>query len=288
MLKKVPLINDGCYIIIPMGSIIAMLMVIYLAVSIGEDKKLNYFDKIPLEIVGFVAIIISVIPFIFLSDYFYSTGNDYVGGISIIITVALFIYVIACVCMITFIRRLKAKSFWKTTIIGKIFYWFKDVLLKYNVTYCIGGNSRQESVSNAVKVIDACDLLIIHDGARPLVTANEIKATLKAAMKYGAAAVGVPVKDTIKVIDKDNKIIDTPERSSLIAIQTPQIFKFDKYVSAMNLATEQGKDFTDDCKLLENMNESVYVVIGEYSNIKITTPEDIPTAVSILNSRGEK
>lgn len=165
---------------------------------------------------------------------------------------------------------------------------FKDVLLKYNVNYCIGGNSRQESVSNAVKVIDACDLLIIHDGARPLVTANEIKATLKAAMKYGAAAVGVTVKDTIKVIDKDNKIIDTPERSSLIAIQTPQIFKFDKYVSAMNLATEQGKDFTDDCKLLENMNESVYVVIGEYSNIKITTPEDIPTAVSILNSRGEK
>ena len=161
---------------------------------------------------------------------------------------------------------------------------FKDVLLKYNVNYCIGGNSRQESVSNAVKVIDACDLLIIHDGARPLVTANEIKATLKAAMKYGAAAVGVPVK----VIDKDNKIIDTPERSSLIAIQTPQIFKFDKYVSAMNLATEQGKDFTDDCKLFENMNESVYVVIGKYSNIKITTPEDIPTAVSILNSRGEK
>ncbi len=141
MLKKAPLINDGCYIIIPMGSIIAMLMVIYLAVSIGEDKKLNYFDKIPLEIVGFVAIIISVIPFIFLSDYFYSTGNDYVGGISIIITVALFIYVIACVCMITFVRRLKAKSFWKTTIIGKIFYWFKDVLLK-NISYSIGTTAK--------------------------------------------------------------------------------------------------------------------------------------------------
>ena len=165
---------------------------------------------------------------------------------------------------------------------------FKEALSKYNVTYCIGGSSRQESVSNAVKAIDACDMLVIHDGARPLVTAKEITATLNAAKKYGAAAVGVPVKDTIKVIDKDNKIIDTPERSSLIAIQTPQIFKFDKYVSAINLATQQGKDFTDDCKLLENMNESVYVVIGEYSNIKITTPEDIPTAVSILNSRGEK
>ena len=141
MLNKIPLINDGCYIIIPVGSIMAMLMVIYLAVSIGEDKKLNYFDKIPLEIVGFVAIIISVIPFIFLSDYFYSTGNDYVGGISIIITVALFIYVIACVCMITFVRRLKAKSFWKTTIVGKIFYWFKDVLLK-NISYSIGTTAK--------------------------------------------------------------------------------------------------------------------------------------------------
>ena len=141
MLNKISLINDRCYIIIPIGSIIAMLMVIYLAVSIGEDKKLNYFDKIPLEIVGFVAIIISVIPFIFLSDYFYSTGNDYVGGISIIITVALFIYVIACVCMITFVRRLKAKSFWKTTIVGRIFYWFKDVFFK-NLSYSMGTTAK--------------------------------------------------------------------------------------------------------------------------------------------------
>lgn len=164
---------------------------------------------------------------------------------------------------------------------------FKDVLAKYNVTYCIGGSSRQESVSNAVKTIENCDMLIIHDGVRPLVSSKEIVDTLTAAKKYGAAAVGVPVKDTIKVVDRNNKIIDTPNRSSLIAIQTPQIFKFDKYVSAMKLAMKQGKDFTDDCKLLENMGEDVYVVIGEYSNIKITTPEDIPTAVSILNSRGE-
>ena len=141
MLKKVPLINNGCYIIIPVCSIIAMLMVIYLAVSVGEDEKLNYFDKIPLEIVGFVAIIISTIPFIFLSEYFYSTGNDYIGGISIIITIALFIYVIICICMVTFVRRLKAKSFWKTTIVGKIFYWIKDVLLK-NISYSIGTTAK--------------------------------------------------------------------------------------------------------------------------------------------------
>ena len=70
MLDNVPVINKGCYVIIPIGSIAIMLMIIYLAVSVGEDKKLNYFDRIPLEIVGFISIIIAVIPFIFLSEYF--------------------------------------------------------------------------------------------------------------------------------------------------------------------------------------------------------------------------
>ena len=131
-------------------------------------------------------------------------------------------------------------------------------------------------------------MLIIHDGARPLVTEKEIVDTLRSAEKYGAAATGVAVKDTIKVIDDNNKIVDTPKRSSLIAIQTPQIFYFDKYVEAMKCAKKQGKDFTDDCKLLENINEDVYVVIGDYSNIKITTPDDIPLAQSILKLRGEE
>lgn len=154
---------------------------------------------------------------------------------------------------------------------------YEKVLSGYDISYCIGGSTRQESVSNAVETIDSCDMIIIHDGARPLVTE-----------KYGAAATGVPVKDTIKVIDDNNKIVDTPKRSSLIAIQTPQIFTFNKYVEAMNCAKTQGKDFTDDCKLLENINEDVYVVIGDYSNIKITTPDDIPLAESILKLRGEE
>ena len=165
---------------------------------------------------------------------------------------------------------------------------YENVLSKYNISYCIGGSTRQESVSNAVETVDDADMLIIHDGARPLVTENEISNTLRVAQEKGAAAVGVRVKDTIKVVDKNNKIIDTPERSSLIAIQTPQNFKFDKYIEAMKLAKEQGKDFTDDCKLLENAGEDVFVVDGEYTNIKITTPEDIPVAESILNARGEE
>lgn len=165
---------------------------------------------------------------------------------------------------------------------------YENVLSKYNISYCIGGSTRQESVSNAVETVDNADMLIIHDGARPLVTENEISNTIRVAQEKGAAAVGVRVKDTIKVVDKNNKIIDTPERSSLIAIQTPQIFRFDKYIEAMKLAKEQGKDFTDDCKLLENAGEDVFVVDGEYTNIKITTPEDIPVAESILNARGEE
>ncbi len=165
---------------------------------------------------------------------------------------------------------------------------YENVLSKYNISYCIGGSTRQESVSNAVETVDNADMLIIHDGARPLVTENEISNTLRVAQEKGAAAVGVKVKDTIKVVDRNNKIINTPQRSSLIAIQTPQIFRFDKYVEAMKLAKEQNKDFTDDCKLLENAGEDVFVVDGEYTNIKITTPEDIPVAESILNARGEE
>lgn len=141
MLNNMPIINNWCYVIIPIGSVITMLMTIYLVMVIGEEKKLNYFDKIPLEIIGFLAILISVIPFIILSEYFYNTGNDYIGGISIIVTIALFIYVIASICMITFIRRLKAKSFWKTTIIGKIFYWFRDVFFR-NLFYSIGTTAK--------------------------------------------------------------------------------------------------------------------------------------------------
>ena len=165
---------------------------------------------------------------------------------------------------------------------------YENMLSKYNISYCIGGSTRQESVSNAVETVDNADMIIIHDGARPLVTENEISNTLRVAQEKGSAAVGVKVKDTIKVVDRNNKIINTPQRSSLIAIQTPQIFKFDKYVKAMKLAKEQNKDFTDDCKLLENAGEDVFVVDGEYTNIKITTPEDIPVAESILNARGEE
>lgn len=165
---------------------------------------------------------------------------------------------------------------------------FEEVLGNYDVSYCFGGKTRQESVSNAVETIDECDYLIIHDGARPLITEEEILLTIDKAYEYGAAAVGVPVKDTIKVVDEDGLIVDTPDRSKLVAIRTPQIFKFDLYKKAMELAVNEQKDFTDDCALVENYGEKVCTVIGDYGNIKITTPEDIPVAESILKKRGEQ
>lgn len=164
---------------------------------------------------------------------------------------------------------------------------FADLLKDKNVEFCNGGNTRQQSVMNAVEVAGECDYLIIHDGARPLVTKQAVISTIECAKKYGAAATGVFVKDTIKVVDSDMKIVDTPDRSTLVAIQTPQIFDYSVYIKAADLAKQQGRDFTDDCQLIENFGVDVYVVEGDYSNIKITTPDDIPLAENILKQRGE-
>lgn len=166
---------------------------------------------------------------------------------------------------------------------------FEKVLSDYELSYCFGGDTRQQSVRNAVETIEnsECDLIIIHDGARPLITQKEITDTIAAAHDKGAAAVGVAVKDTIKVVDSDMKIVDTPDRSSLISIRTPQVFDFSVYKKALDYAVKQGEDYTDDCRLMENYGREVYVVLGEYSNIKITTPEDLPAAQGILRFRGE-
>lgn len=164
---------------------------------------------------------------------------------------------------------------------------FEEVLSKYDISYCFGGATRQESVMNVVDTIDECDLLVIHDGARPLVTEKEIIDTINKAKETNAAAVGVRVKDTIKVVNDDLVITDTPDRSSLIAIQTPQVFDFGTYLKACVKAKSEGLDFTDDCRLIENIGGKVSVVIGEYTNIKITTPEDITVAEGILSFRGD-
>ncbi len=164
---------------------------------------------------------------------------------------------------------------------------FSQLITDEDVSFVIGGETRQQSVMNAVETIDECDYIIIHDGARPLVTQKTIINTLDKAQECRAAATGVTVKDTIKVVDDNLAIVDTPDRSRLISIQTPQIFDFGLYKEALKKAQADSKDYTDDCQLVENLGTKVYAVQGDYDNIKITTKSDIPLAENILKMRGE-
>lgn len=162
---------------------------------------------------------------------------------------------------------------------------FASLLDDERVSFAIGGATRQESVTNAVETIDDAELVIIHDGARPLVEIEAIENTIRFAKDFGAAAVGVPVKDTIKVVDKEGFVVDTPERSTLFAVQTPQAFDFETYKKALEKAVNDNKDFTDDCQLIEYYGKKVKMVEGDYTNIKITTPDDIITATQILKTQ---
>lgn len=160
---------------------------------------------------------------------------------------------------------------------------FSSILDDERISFVVGGATRQESVYNAIQTIDEAELIAIHDGARPLIREEDIENTIRQAKEHSAAAVGVPVKDTIKIIDDDNFVVETPNRSNLFAVQTPQIFDFGLYKQIMDKAVEQGRDYTDDCQLAENNGVKVKMVAGSYTNIKITTPDDIPVAESILN-----
>lgn len=145
-----------------------------------------------------------------------------------------------------------------------------------------GGSTRQESVINGIRCISKdTELVAVHDGARPLVRPEHIEHVIKDASVFGGATLGVPVKDTIKTVD-DGLITDTPPRSKLYITQTPQIFKRRLYFEGIDFALEHGLDFTDDCQLVEAIGGKVYMTVGDYTNIKITTPEDIRLAEVLL------
>jgi len=140
----------------------------------------------------------------------------------------------------------------------------------------IGGETRQQSVYNGLKAVDMdTGIVAIHDGARPFIREEEIIASIEAARKFGASCVAVPVKDTIKTVGKDGFVLDTPDRTTLWAVQTPQTFKYDIIVRAHDLAREKGLSGSDDAFLAEAAGYKVYIVEGSYDNIKITTREDL-------------
>lgn len=149
-----------------------------------------------------------------------------------------------------------------------------------------GGTQRQQSVQNGLALVsNDITHIAIHDGARPLVTGQLIEETAQNAFRYSASAPGVPVKDTIKTVSLDGFIQGTPDRSRLYAIQTPQIFEKFLYLRALEAANTIVACYTDDCALVEAADARVFVTPGDYTNIKITTPDDIPAAQAIINSR---
>ncbi len=150
-----------------------------------------------------------------------------------------------------------------------------------------GGACRAESVKNGILAADAqAQYFAIHDGARPLITTEEINAVVEAAFETGAATVGTAVTDTIKVADENNVIVNTPERSTLRAVQTPQVFEKELYSFALSDADDL-ESVTDDCSLIEKMGGEVLIVEGSRENIKLTTPIDVLIAESILSKRNQ-
>ena len=145
-----------------------------------------------------------------------------------------------------------------------------------------GGSSRQESVGRGLAALsDSCSLAAIQDGARPLISQAVIDRTVRAAHTYGAAAPAIPVKDTIKVV-KGGVVVHTPDRASLNAIQTPQVFDLDLIRGALQKAQEENWAVTDDCSAVELMGMSVKIVEGDERNIKVTTPLDLAIAKLLL------
>ncbi|MBQ2968108.1 MAG: 2-C-methyl-D-erythritol 4-phosphate cytidylyltransferase [Clostridia bacterium] len=137
-----------------------------------------------------------------------------------------------------------------------------------------GGETRQESVRNGLAAVpDTTDIVLVHDAARPLVTKEMLKASIDAASKNGAAAVGILPVDTVKRV-QGTTVFETIDRNSLVLIQTPQTFRKDLLVQAHETAHQNHQLVTDDCALLELMGHTVTVVPGAKFNIKLTTPED--------------
>lgn len=144
-----------------------------------------------------------------------------------------------------------------------------------------GGGSRQESVFAGVRSLGTCEYIAVHDGARAFISPQVIIDCLALAKEHRAALAAVPVKDTIKCADSEGYAAGTPPRESLYIAQTPQIFERALYLTAMAQAEKEGRQYTDDCQLVEALGGRCFLSPGSYLNFKITTPEDLIMAQAI-------
>ena len=150
------------------------------------------------------------------------------------------------------------------------------------VQICAGGERRQDSVFNGLQAVLECEWIIVHDGARPCLDDRMLRRGLAAAQECGVAVAGVPCKDTIKVISPDGLVQDTPDRDSLYAAQTPQVFRRKVLLDAHLRCTSS---VTDDAMMAESLGYQVKMFLGSYDNVKVTTPEDLVLAEAFLRDR---
>ena len=173
---------------------------------------------------------------------------------------------------------------------GEVEYCSNDIVNYYDIKkvkkVIPGGNERYDSVYQGLLVCDETDYVLIHDGARPCITAEVINTTIDHVIQYKACIVAVPVKDTIKIVNRDGVINKTLERDSLVAVQTPQAFSYTLIRNAYeSIMKQEHSHITDDAMVIESMTEvDIHVVEGSYTNIKVTTPEDLLVAERFLNT----
>ncbi|RBP70197.1 2-C-methyl-D-erythritol 4-phosphate cytidylyltransferase [Alkalibaculum bacchi] len=146
-----------------------------------------------------------------------------------------------------------------------------------------GGATRQESMYLGLKKVNKkADIVITHDGARPLVHSNTLIKCIEGTLEHKATIVAVPSKDTIKIVDENLTVKETPDRTTLWTVQTPQTFEYNLLMRAHEKAIEDHFVGTDDAMLVERLNHTIKIIKGHYDNIKITTPEDLIMAESII------
>lgn len=173
------------------------------------------------------------------------------------------------------------------TAIDEIEYCRKHIWQAYGFTkiknIVAGGRERQDSVYNGLlEVSKQSQIVLIHDGARPLIRSKQIEESIETASQVGGCVVGVPVKDTIKICDHNQVVRQTPSRDTLWLVQTPQTFKYDLIMKAYKAGIEKNLLVTDDSMMVEALGYPVKIIQGRYDNIKITTPEDLIVAKGML------
>ncbi|MDD3225334.1 MAG: 2-C-methyl-D-erythritol 4-phosphate cytidylyltransferase [Clostridium sp.] len=172
---------------------------------------------------------------------------------------------------------------------NEIEYCKNNIVSKYNIKkvkeIVEGGSERQESVYNGLKAIGSCNIVLIHDGARPFVSEKIISDGIKYAKVYGACACGVKPKDTIKVKNENGFSEETLNRDKLFCVQTPQCFKFDLILKAHENVILKKDRITDDTSAVELYGHKVFLYDGSYDNIKVTTPDDMAIGEKILKNK---